>query len=104
MLAFCLGRQHYVDAVICAVVKYGCDAWVEIGRAIGLEASEVWAATDCTLSSEDQLLAVIEKRRGQVDDDSMMAELLLDVCRNGLVDPIIADVEQHLQTLGYDRM
>ena len=88
--------------MISAVVEYGCDFWYEIGRAIGLEASEARAAVDGIHSSRGQLLAVIDKRREQVNDDSMMAELLLDVCRNGLEDPIIADVEQHLQSLGYD--
>ena len=100
-----VGRPRaYIDAVISAVVKYGCDLWYEIGRAIGLEASEVRAAADGIPSSKGQLLAVIDKRREQIDDDLMMAELLLDVCRNGLVDPIIVDVEQQLQCQGYNRM
>ena len=89
MWAFCVGRQqNYIDAVISAAVKYGCDFWYEVGRAIGLEASQVRAAADGIPSSKGQLLAVIDKRREQIDDDSMMAELLLDVFRNGLVDPI----------------
>ena len=87
-----------VESIITAVIRVGSNHWYEIRLKLHLSHTQITDTAHTIPTTSGKLRALIETRRLQVDDQTVVRELL-DTCVN-ITTPIFEGVKEELQRQG----
>jgi hypothetical protein len=92
-------NSKFLDDLIKAVVKWGKDQYFQYALEIGLIPPEIRASTACMPATACKLRALIEKKKGDVGDAKLVADLI-KACSE-LDQPILEHVKREIELKGH---